>query len=531
MTIAVLRKIMTSDAVAVWIARLVVAVLTIVPVAVFVVQAVGGLFAPAGPVAIFSWGLLARSSFLAASVAVVSGIIGGVCGTVAGRLSRPWAAMALFAFIAPLAAPAMVHAYVWRNAALSLGLLGDLFVEGGSDLVNLAGVGVSMISALWTVPALAAFAVAAGPARRAELEARPFAPAATAARKILIPSVMPAVAAASALVFILAFGEYGSPAMWQVNTFPAHVMSIYASMYEPRVAAAAALAPAVVTGLAAAAVMAFALRAAPIAALERANVSSEILWRPGAALKSAVGALVAALVAVPTGLSVWWAARSWTSLAAMGGVIADLGWSMAFGCAAALVAAVVAAFAASAHWTSSRLSRAFVIAAALAAFFLPAAGAGLAVKQVALWRFVPASFSSTPAALIYAHAGRFLAVPLVLAALGVSRIGIDYRRLAAASGVRGLAAVRRIGLPVTFPALIAGVVVVAVLAVAELPMAMLLSPPGRPPVAVDLFNLMHYARQSEAFAVSVLMSVCSAACVLGVLFVTGRLWKQYLPTN
>jgi len=529
----ILRKLLTNAAFAAWLTRGLLLILVLPPVLAFVIAAAAGFGPSANPanLRIFSWALLGRSLFIAMIVALLAAVLGGFCGTVTGRLSRAASALMLFAFVLPLATPPSVHAYVWRNVALSAGLLGGLFVEGGSGIVNYAGAVFSMVSAFWTIPALAAFAVSAGPARRYELEARPFASPSIAARRILVPSVLPAVAASAGLVFVLAFGEFGAVALWQINTFPAHVLSLYSATFEPHLAAAASLVPALVTGLAAALVFLVAARALSATAVERANVEREILWRPSRVLKALLAVFVLFLVAGPLTVSVWYAAARWSSVAGLAGILGELGFSIVFASAAALTGAAVAVFAAAAHWTSRGPWRTLILVIALAAFFLPSAGAGLAVKSVSQLRIIPAAFTATPAALVYALAARFLAVPLLLAALALSRVDANYRRLVEISGATGLRAIVSVGVPVAFPAAFAGFAVAAVLGVAELPVSMLVSPPGSPPASVDLFNLMHYARQSEAFAVAVAMSVGSSFAIIGALAITRRLWKRYLPAH
>jgi iron(III) transport system permease protein len=528
---SLVHRLVTSDGVAAWTARLLVMLVAAVPLAVFLFEAAAGLRSANDSVELFSFALLARTLLLAAVVAVLSGLVGGFCGAVAGRLSRPAALVSLFAFVMPLAAPPMFHAYVWRNAALGAGLLGGLFVEGGSAYVNFVGAAVSMVAAFWTIPALAAFAVAAGPARRYELEARPFVSPAIAARRILLPAIFPAVVAAAALVFILAFGEYGCAAIWQVNTYPAHVLSICLGMFDSALAASASLVPALVTGLVAVGAFFIASRALARTGVERANVPAETLWRASSGMKTLFASAALLLVGLPAALCIWWAASAWTGLAALGGIFQDLGFTALFACASGLVAAIIAALAAGSHWIIGARWRTAIAVIALGAFLLPAAGAGLAVKRIASLGFVPTGFGDTPMALVFAHAGRFMAIPLLLSLVALSRVGDGYKRLAEISGARGFRGLAAVGLPLVFPAALAGFAVAVVLSVAELPIALLVSPPGRPPVSVDLFNLMHYARQSEALTVALAMSVVSSVGVLAVLLVSQSLWTRYLPTT
>jgi len=525
--------ILKSDTPVHWLARGAVLAVVAPPLILFLFEAAAGFRAAAQAESqvVFSWAILWRSVFIAGCTAAASAAIGVFAGTVAGRLGKVGAAIALFSFVMPLAAPPAVHAYIWRNAALSAGLLGDLFVEGGSRAINFTGAVASMVSAFWTIPALAAFAACAGPGRRYELEARPFAAPGVAARKVLLPTIVPAAAASAGLVFILAFGDYSVPALWQINTYPVHILSLYSSFFEPRLAAAAALVPAAVTGAAAAVVFAIAGRALSRADVEKANVERNILWAPGTGAKAGLAAVVGILCWLPVGVSAYWAWRSWPGAAGLGVVGKDFAFTLSVACAAAALASALAVLAAAGHWTKGRGWRNALLAAALAAFLLPAVGIGLAVKGISQWRFVPPAFGDSAAAYVYALAARFIAVPLVLSAMAMSRIDRAYAHLVEVSGARGSRALFTVGVPLALPAAIAGGVMAIVLGVAELPIAMLVAPPGRPPISVDLFNLMHYARQGEAFAAALAMMLGASAVVVAALATAGKLWKRYLSAQ
>jgi iron(III) transport system permease protein len=143
---------------------------------------------------------------------------------------------------------------------------------------------------------------------------------------------------------------------------------------------------------------------------------------------------------------------------------------------------------------------------------------------------VPVAFGDTSAAYGFALAGRFFAVPVILTMLAVGRLDARYAHLVRTSGVGPLRRVVTAALPVMLPAGMAAWAVAVVLGVGELPIGILLAAPGSPQVSVDLFNLMHYARRGEAFAVTLAMMFGAAALVVAVLALTRKLWKRYLPT-
>jgi len=115
--------------------------------------------------------------------------------------------------------------------------------------------------------------------------------------------------------------------------------------------------------------------------------------------------------------------------------------------------------------------------------------------------------------------------------IAMARIDRRYAYLTRVSGAGGLRAAAAVGVPLAFPAAAAGAVIAMVLGVAELPIAMLVAPPGRPPISVDLFNLMHYARQGEAFAASLAMMAGASAAIFAIFALTRKSWKQYMPIH
>ncbi len=523
--------ILTSERLATWPLRAGVLLLAGLPVGIYLAQAAGGL-AEGGrgaSDAIFTWRLLGTSVGLAAAVAGISAAAGGLAGIVAGRLSRRGAATMLVVFVLPLAVPPSVHAYLWRNFAMEAGLLSGLFVEGGSKAVNFAGALVSLVCAFWTLPALAAFAVASGPGRRYEMEARPFVPASVAARKVLVPAAAPAVAVAAGLVFVLAFADFASGALWQVVTYPVHVMAIYSSFFEPSRAAAASLVPAGITALVAGLAYLLGARAATTMDVERVASGEEALWRPGWALKCLVGLFVAVLLAFPVGFAIVLAAGQVPAAGEVMPIYAELGWTTLLAAGAAVVGTALAVAATAAHWPAAKKWRTALVLVAFAAFLAPPVGVALGVKRIASLHAVPVEFGTTSAAYVFALAGKFLAVPLALAAAVLGRLDADYGRMVRSTGARGVRRMAAVA-PAAVPAAVAAFAVALVLGVGELPMGLMLAAPGSPPVSVDLFNLMHYARQGDAILVALSMMAGAAAALVAALAVTRRLWKRYLPT-
>jgi iron(III) transport system permease protein len=395
-------------------------------------------------------------------------------------------------------------------------------------LVNYAGAVFSTVSALWAIPALAAFAVSAGAGKRYEMEARPFAAAGTAARHILAPAVLPAALAAAGFAFILAVGEYSIPALWQIDTYPTRVLMLYSAYFEPQLAAAASIAPLVVTAAAAVAVFASASKALSQSDVERAQADESVLWRPGRASGSVLVATCCLFVGVPLAASAYWTVSDWTGFGALGAVGEDFLHTFFVAGLAALCAAIAGVLVPALWWADGRRAARGALWLCVAAFLMPATGAALAVKALVQWDMVPAFVGDSTLTLSYALAGRYAAIPLVLAVLALSRIDRQFIHLANACGVARSPRLIVAFAPVILGAGVAGGIVALVLGVSELPMSMILAPAGRPPVAVDLFNLMHYARQGQAFAAAIMMMVGASAAVLAAFSMAAGTWKRYL---
>lgn len=522
-----------SDRLTPWICRLAVLVLLGLPLAVFIGEAVKGLTAAGSvePAGILAWRLLARSVLFAFAAATLCVAVGVPAGLTAGRLSRGVSAVAVFLFLAPLALPPAIHAYIWRNVALRLGLLGLLFVEGGSPAVNFAGAVWSLASAFWTITALAVYLVAAGAGRRFEMEARVFAPPGLAARKILLPMIRPAAIAAAGLTFILAFCEYGAPALWQLRTFPEHLLSLYSSLNELPTAAAAGLVPAAVALSLAALVYPAAGRAIRRLDVERASVDARVLWRPGWLLRTLLFATIGTLVGVPVAVAGWHIFEGGLDTQVLRPVFANLTRTILIAALSASLAGVLAGVVAAAHPTGSKAWRNALVLLAVAGFLVPATGLGLAVITISRWSFVPEALSRTGAFWVYGLSGRLLAVPLLFVVVAFSGLGRRYENLVRISGASHWRRTWRIALPLAAPAVLAAAAVAAVLGVGELVLGSLLAPAGMQPISVNLFNLMHYAHQREAFAAGLAMMFGGAAAVFVIVAVLRRLWKRYLPAT
>ncbi len=502
-----------------------------VPVLVFLLAAVRGF--AAGDVTqvegLMSWSVAGRSAGLAFAASLLAAAVGLPAGFAAGRLSAWRRAALVFVFIMPLTLPPAIHAYIWRNGALGAGLLGPLFVEGGSKAVNFCGAAWSLAAAYWPIPALAAFAVSAGAGRRYEAEARPFAGPGVVARKILLPMTMPAALAATGLVFVLCLGDYGAGALWRVRTFSEDILSKYSLYYDAERSAASALVPMGAVWLVAALVLFKARKSLRTLDVEHSLADASVLWRPGRGLLCYLCGVVAVFVGAPVLLCGYHAVASGADSAVMAPVLRDLAGTAGVSGLAAFIAAAAAGIAMAVCWVVWPRAVWLFAFVAVAAFLVPAVGLGVAALEISQWGFLPRAFGSTQAVLVYGLAGRYGALPAILAAVSLSGVDVRYRDLLRVSGTNAMKAALKVAMPIALPALVAAFAAAAVLGVGELSISSLLASPGNQPVSVHLFNLMHYAHQGEAFWTALAMMFGGAGFVVACLAFTRVLWKRYLP--
>ncbi len=125
----------------------------------------------------------------------------------------------------------------------------------------------------------------------------------------------------------------------------------------------------------------------------------------------------------------------------------------------------------------------------------------------------------TPALLIFGYVLRTLPFALLVLWPSVRNVPKEHLEAASTDGLDGWGVARRVGLPLTRPALLAAWGVAFVLSVGELPVAYALSRPGYDPIARFVWGMLHTGVESRLAAIALIL----LAMMAGVGSVVGWL--------
>lgn len=447
--------------------------------------------------------------------------IGLPLGLVTTRTDMPFRRVFAVLVIVPLAVPSYVLAFAVIGMFGPSGTLQDLLAPLGADsLPSLYGLpGAVLVLTLATYPyvtlAVRAAVVRIDPAL---LEAarmlghddhRAF-------RTVVLPLLMPPVAAGTLLAILYAFADFGSVSLLQFDSLSRAIYVQYQAAFDRSLAAVLAL---LLAGFA----LLVALGEARVRALLPRTVArararplppvrlGRLRW-PAAALCTAV---VALSLVLPVGTLVAWLARGLANgeplrlvpLAAWNTIVAGAAAVVVSLALAAPVAVLVARWPGRIAWA--------VETASLATYALPGIVVALAVVFLATG-VVPALYQ-TLGLLAIAYAIRFL--PQALAPLrdGLRAISPSLEESARVLGRRPVDAFRSTTLPLLRPAVVAGAALVFLTTAKELPMTLILAPTGFTTLATQVWGAVgdgFYARAAPSALLLVGLSLLSVAILL-----------------
>ncbi|CAN5300218.1 iron ABC transporter permease [soil metagenome] len=469
-------------------------------------------------------------------LAVAAGTTGAFVTERSATPGRRWLRVGV---VLPLVVPPFVTAMSWAQAYGPAGLLDDLT---GLALPGLYGpAGVVVVTAVHSMP-LAYLVVAGGLASRAEPDFERAARVSgagplTTFSTVTLPLLRPALAGASALVFVTTINSFDVPA---VLGRPAGFATVTTRIYADLVLAA------------------------DPAAFTRVLVLASGLVLVTVTLVGVTDALVdvggSARTAGPSGSPMRAAGRRWPWAVALWGYLALVAGLPLLALVATAVTRAVGLSPTPGNWTldnfaeavtgtgATALGRSLVLAVAAATTVL-----GLGGLLAALGRRGPGRALATTATLTFAVPGSALAVAVLLAygpwlrdtlllifvaylakflALGhrpiagaADRLASDLYRAARVSGAGGPTAVRTIVVPLLSPALVGAWLLVFLLALHELTMSSLLYGPGSETLAVVILNLQQLGDRPVTSALAVLLTLLVMAGSVPLL-VARRAWAR-----
>jgi iron(III) transport system permease protein len=429
---------------------------------------------------------------------------------------RLWTVLA----VVPLAIPSYVTAFAIVAALGPRGAVSELLVTFGlASLPSIYGFGGAvLVMTLATYPyvllatrgALIRLDPALDEAARA-LGDGPF----TVARRVTLPLLLPAIAAGALLAALYALSDFGAVAILQFDSFARAIYIQYRASFDRSLAAVLALALVFVTLILARVESHVRGRPGSTAVESRRERRPVALgrWRwPALAFCAAVSVIA---VVIPAATITVWFARGFVQGETLGLTMSIAGNSLIAGVLAALVVAALAlpvAYLVLRH--PGRLASA-IEGVLYSAYAVP----GIVVALAAVFFVVnvaPIVYQSL-LVLVLAYAVRFLPVAVGPTRASVALVGPRLVEAARSLGDSPRRAFWLVTLPLVRPGVIAGMALVFLVTVKELPLTLLLAPTGYETLATAVWGATtegFYARAAAPAAVLMLLS----ALTVGILF-------------
>lgn len=321
---------------------------------------------------------------------------------------------------------------------------------------------------------------------------------------VTLPMALPHALAGGLLVFVLALGEFGVPALFQYRVYPGVIFAQFAAFYDFRQAVITTLPLLAVVVLGVVTAQGLWRRA------ERESAAEPPLLLPlGAAgpyLTLAMGLAILALLSpllrvaagVGSGPVLFHALhRIWGQALGTFG-LAFLGAGIAVGLALLVAWVLVRPGIAGSRW---------FLAAQFPLFAIPSVLVGIGLIRFwnqPDWR---GAVYTSPFILVLGYAARFTPLLVPLLATSYRQLPAELDEAAQLDGAGPLGTLARIHAPLLRPVLVASGLLAFVLCVGETPVSMLVAPPGQAPLAVRFFTLITNAPAEHVAALAVITTL------------------------
>jgi iron(III) transport system permease protein len=436
--------------------------------------------------------LMAHSLGLAATVTLATLGLGLPLALLLYRTTLPLRALWLGALLVPLLVPPYI---------LGVGVLHLL-----TPRLAIGFVGTVVTMTIWLLPLVLLFTGAGlRLITRSHEESALFdTPPLGVLRHVTLPMALPHALTGALFVFVLAVGEFGVPSLFQYRVYPGLIFAQFAAFYDFHKAVVTALPLLVV-------VLLPVLVAQPLGAGREQESAAD---RPAVfELKAVTGAclVLVAVLGIGALLPLLRVAMGVRRPAALLDALHSVGFQ-AFGTfAVALLgalAAVLLAFLAA--WVLVRLrppgSRAFLFLQ-LPLFAVPSVLVGLGL--VTLWNRPGAmgGVYTSVLILVLGYVARFTPLLVPLVAASYRQLPGELDEAAQLDAATRWQILWHIHTPLLRSVLGAAGLLVFVLAVGEVPVSMLVAPPGRAPLAVRFFTLITNAPAEQVAALSLITTL------------------------
>ncbi len=420
---------------------------------------------------------------LLAAVTASSVVLGTAAAYLLALTDLPGRRVFLPLMVMPLAIPSFVAAFSWLAHFPDLaGFTGAWLVLtcGNTPLVMLPV--YAALRSLDGAPAEVARSLGAGPVR--------------ALATATLPQIRLPLLAGALLGALYVLHDYGAVAMMRYETFTKGIQYAYNAGFDRTAASVISLVLVV-------AALLFALGEST--ARGATTVRSGAAARPAATIRLGIArpfalllciAFVAISVVVPLGGLLPWLAGRTTGRLDASELVAALGNTLGFSIAGALIALLLALpVGIMAARSRHPLARGIELAA-YAGYALPAISVGLALVYFGI-NSAP-SWYGQGRMVVLAYVALFL--PIVIGAVrsAVAAAPRQFEEVSRSLGTSAVGALARVTVPLSAPGILAGTALVFVSCAKELPATMILQPPGRNTLALELWKHAEVLNYTQA---------------------------------
>lgn len=331
--------------------------------------------------------------------------------------------------------------------------------------------------------------------------------------RVTLPNLRPSIAAGGLLVSLYVLSDFGAVSILRYNSFTRAIYIQYLSSFDRSLAALLALILVAITVL----VLAAAHRMQGVSRYHRAGIGARRRQSPQPlgkwrwpALLYCTAVVVAALI-LPAGVVTFWLVRGLLAGESLLPVWVALLNSVR---AAGLAAAVAAMLALPVAYLSVRFpSRYSVLVYSIVYMGNGLPGIVIALSLVFLGANYLPMLYQTLAMLIFAYVVRFLPEATGTVRAGMLQISPRLEEAARSLGLSRRQAILRVTIPLLQPGIWAGVALVFLSTIKELPATLLLGPTGFPTLATQIWSSTSEAFFTRAAAPSLLLLLVSALSV------------------
>lgn len=458
--------------------------------------------------------LMGHSLLLSATVSLCTTAVGIPLGLLLGKTDLPLRRALGAMLTVPLLIPPYVIAVAWSAVLGSKGLVGRILPSGASEflsskLFGFYGCAWVLVSAYLPMVILLTIVHVGAVNPRLEEAGRLVSPWPRVLARITLPLALPGIVFASALVFLLTFGEVGVPTYFRYPVYPLDILTRVAAFYDFGAATAAAMPMVAVTlavlGLEYLFLHKRGIRLSATVAPKSTETPIELgRWRLlGLVL---VCGFVFLTVALPLASLLVQTASPSIFIAAFTRASDSIVRSLAFALIGATLLSVLGFFCGYLVHNQERLLGRSIDALALFVFTLP--GTVIGIGLISLWNTpMTNAIYGSAAIIILGYLAQYTVLPLRITSASLAHIPKSLEQAAWLCGADWFTTLGRVVVPLAQRGLIGAWLIGYVFCLRDLGISMVVYPPGSDTLPVRIFTLMANGAPSTTAALCLILIV------------------------